>query len=333
MDNPQTLTLVPSADLLDLPLPSLPADKNPRNIYLKTLAESGRRSMVRALERAARILTCGQVGAEELPWWELRKHHLAALRAELVEPTGPFSAREDGQALAPKTVNLILAAVKGVLREAVDLGMLPHDAYAAARRVKSLRDTRPLAGRMLADSELHLLRSACRDTLAGKRDCAILAVLFAGGLRRTESVWLTLEDWDSSEGRLLVRKGKGSKQRHVILRAGARAAVDEWIEARGPQPGPLFVSIRHGRVGDRRLSAQAIYDSLQRLARRADVAKFSPHDLRRSCASLMLEAGADVFAVQRQLGHESPVTTSRYDRRSERAQEDAADRLMRRFAF
>jgi integrase len=305
--------------------PSLRLD--PMAVYLRTLAESGRRSMARGLERAARIVSNGVCGASQMPWHLVRKNDLQRLRAELIEPTSHLAARGDGKRLAPKTINLIMAAVKGVLREAVDLDMLPVNEWIRCTQVKGVRDDRPMAGRALEFSEMSALIGACRKTIAGKRDRAILAILFSGGLRRTESVMVKVADWLSESRRLRVEEAKGGNVRDVYLSEGARAAVDEWIEARGPQPGPLLVSIRHGRVGDRRLSTQAIYDSLQRLARRAGVAKFSPHDLRRSCASLMLEAGADLFSVQRQMGHKNAACTAKYDRRGDKAQMEAAKKL------
>lgn len=308
--------------------PSLRLD--PMAVYLRTLAESGRRSMARGLERAARIVSNGVCGASQMPWHLVRKNDLQRLRAELIEPTSHFAARGDGKPLAPKTINQLMSAVNGVLREAADMELMPPSEWVRCNQVKGVRDNRPLAGRALETSEISDLLSACRDTLAGKRDRAILAVLFAGGLRRTEAVMVTVSDWVSESSRLRVEGAKGRKVRDVYLSDGARAAVDEWVQARGPQAGPLFVSIRHGRVGDRRLSAQAVYDSLQRLLRRAGVARFSPHDLRRSCATLMFDAGADPISIARQLGHENVACTMRYDRRGDKAQKEAAGKLDRK---
>jgi site-specific recombinase XerD len=81
------------------------------------------------------------------------------------------------------------------------------------------------------------------------------------------------------------------------------------------------------RVLGRRLTEQTIYDRLRYLAERAGVAAFSPHDCRRSLAGDLLDAGVDLATVQMMLGHASPATTARYDRRGERAVRQAAERV------
>jgi site-specific recombinase XerD len=84
---------------------------------------------------------------------------------------------------------------------------------------------------------------------------------------------------------------------------------------------------KYGRVQDRRLSQQSIYDRIAHLAERAGVAPFSPHDCRRTLAGDLLDAGIDLATVQALLGHASPATTARYDRRGERAVRDAAGKV------
>jgi integrase/recombinase XerD len=80
-------------------------------------------------------------------------------------------------------------------------------------------------------------------------------------------------------------------------------------------------------IGTRRLSEQTVYDRLAHLALRAGVLRFSPHDCRRSLAGDLLDSGVDLATVQALLGHSSPATTARYDRRGERAVRNAADRV------
>jgi integrase len=84
---------------------------------------------------------------------------------------------------------------------------------------------------------------------------------------------------------------------------------------------------RHGRVRPRRLTEQTVYDRLHYLAERAGVAAFSPHDCRRSLAGDLLDAGGGPGDGAALLGHASPATTARYDRRGERAVRQAAERV------
>jgi site-specific recombinase XerD len=109
---------------------------------------------------------------------------------------------------------------------------------------------------------------------------------------------------------------------------GARDALHAWLRVRGPAAGPLLLPVdRHGHVRARRLTEQTVYDRLRYLAERAGVAAFSPHDCRRSLAGDLLDAGVDLATVQAMLGHASPATTARYDRRGERAVRQASERV------
>ena len=115
---------------------------------------------------------------------------------------------------------------------------------------------------------------------------------------------------------------------YVSLANGARDALDAWLRVRGCEPGPLLLPVdRYARVLSRRLTEQTVYDRLRHLAERAGVAAFSPHDCRRSLAGDLLDAGVDLATVQALLGHASPATTARYDRRGENAVRQAARRV------
>jgi site-specific recombinase XerD len=186
--------------------------------------------------------------------------------------------------------------------------------YQRASKIDVVRGATLPAGRSLSWGELQLLFAACKAdrTLAGRRDAAILAVLYGCGLRRSEAAAIELSDYDPAAGSLTIR-GKGRKERLVYPSNGGKTAIDHWIAIRGNSPGLLFG-----------IGAQAIYYALQRRARQAGVAAFSPHDLRRTFVGDLLEAGADVSMVQQLAGHEQVTTTQRYDRRPEQAKRRAA---------
>ena len=110
--------------------------------------------------------------------------------------------------------------------------------------------------------------------------------------------------------------------------AGAIEALAAWLTVRGDEVGPLFFPVRRGgRIERRRLSAQAVLYTTKKRAQQAGVAHFSPHDLRRSMVSSLLDAGADLSVVQQLAGHSSPSTTARYDRRPEAVRRKAAGLL------
>ncbi len=169
-----------------------------------------------------------------------------------------------------------------------------------------------------------LLASPDTTTALGRRDRAILELFYASGLRLSELVGLDLDDVNLSS-RLVRVHGKGGKERIVPFNRGAGAAVRaylgdrETLVARAPRPKPrrgrprssaepLFVNYRGGRLSTR---------SVDRLVRRyvaATSARFgiSPHALRHSFATHLLERGADLRAIQELLGHARVSTTQRY---------------------
>jgi integrase len=200
----------------------------------------------------------------------------------------------------------------------------------AAGDVPPVRGQTLLRGRALTRDELRALLRACAadSSPAGRRDAALLALGYAGGLRRAEIVALDLADYDAPTGRVTVRHGKGNKARTVYVAGDWARLIDAWVRARGGQAGPLLQAIsKAGRVLQRRLAPAAVRWLLLRRVDQAQIAACSPHDLRRSCISDLLDAGVDIATAQRIAGHASVTTTARYDRRGEAAKQRAALKL------
>jgi integrase len=125
-----------------------------------------------------------------------------------------------------------------------------------------------------------------------------------------------------------VRAGKGNKARVGYATTGGKRALEAWLAIRGDAAGPLFWPIdKAGRAQPRRMTAQAVLKILARRAQRAGVGAFSPHDLRRTFISDLLDAGADIATVQKLAGHANVRTTARYDRRGESSKRKAAELL------
>jgi len=301
------------------PVFDLPADQRPALVYLAGLASGSRRAMRQALDVIAHELTGGACDCETCPWAALRFQHTAAIRAILAER------------YAPATANKMLAALRGVLKAAWRLGQMTAEDYARAADLASVGGGQALPrGRALTAGELRALFGACADdpTPAGRRDAAILAILYGGGLRRAEAAALELGDYDPESGALLIRSGKGRKPRVAYLGGGARAGLGAWLELRGQTPGRLFWPMNQaGQPLPGGLTDQALYDVSKKRGDQARVKDFSPHDLRRSFVSDLLDAGADVVSVQGLAGHANVTTTARYDRRGERARAKAAGLL------
>ena len=291
------------------------ARAHPVDVYLAQLAPNSRRAVRSDLARIAAFLSPDQPAPLGLPWHRLRYEHVTAIRQRLAELYAPASA------------NRMLSSLRGVLRESWKLGLMPAEAYQRAIHVKPVRGTRLPAGRALGAGEIRTLFRACAEDRrpAGVRDAALLAVLYGAGVRRAEAVQLDLADFEPETGAVRVRSGKGNKQRMTYVQGLGALAVNVWIDLRGNEAGPLFVPIhRSGRIRRRRMREQSIYDILRRRAGAAGIPPFSPHDLRRTFAGDLLDAGADISTVQQLLGHASVTTTQRYDRRGEATKRRAA---------
>jgi site-specific recombinase XerD len=173
------------------------------------------------------------------------------------------------------------------------------------------------------------MRACEKDqTPAGARDAAIISLMYAGGLRREEVITLTTGDYTPESGKLVIH-GKGSKERTAYLTNGALYAMQDWLNIRGVDPGALFYAINKGGriITDKTMTPQAVYNLLNKRAAAAGVEAFSPHDLRRTFVSDLLDAGADIATVAKMAGHSSVNTTARYDRRPEEAKKKAAELL------
>lgn len=294
---------------------SLPLDRHPVAVYLAGLARGSRRAQRTALRTIAKIVS-HEADEMTLPWWVLDYAHTTAIRARLAET------------FSPNTANRMLAALRGVLKASFKLGLMDSDHMTRACSVAAVRGTRVPKGRALARGELTALFEVCDgSTPGGARNAALLGLLYGGGLRRSETVALDRADYDKATGKLIV-KGKGNKERIAWATNGSRDALDTWLTFRRDEDGPLFFPVtKGGKVEQRRMTDQAVAELVRRLARRAKIAKFSPHDMRRTFIGDLLDGGADLATVQGLAGHASPTTTSRYDRRGERARKKAAELL------
>lgn len=306
----------PSAALIAVS--QVPADRHPAAVYLARLSPGSRRTMAASLNHMAGLLTGNQATMQTLDWSALRYQHTAALRSLL------------SQLYAPATANKMLAALRGVLKEAWRLGQVSAEDYHRAADLPSVRGTTLPRGRALSKSELGQLFAACAadNSPAGRRDAAILAVLYNCGLRRSELVALDLADYDPNHGAIQVRSGKGNKDRISYATDNSALAVNAWLAVRKFSAGPLFTPVnKGGGIVLRRLSDQAVRKILLKRARQCGVGAFSPHDLRRTMIGDLLDAGADISTVQRMAGHANVTTTARYDRRGEAAKRKAANLL------
>ncbi|CAG7845805.1 Tyrosine recombinase XerD [Pseudoclavibacter triregionum] len=225
------------------------------------------------------------------------------------------SLREQDPPLAASSVARHLSTVRGLHAFLEEEGVAPDDVAREARAPK-LGSRLPKA--LTIEEVERLLAAAGGEGATGLRDAALLELLYATGARVSEVCDLNVDDLSGGDGRggeLLRVRGKGDKQRLVPVGSYARAALEAYLvrgrpelSAKGRFTPALFLGARGGR-----LSRQSAGHIIAAAAERAELtAHVSPHTLRHSFATHLLQGGADVRVVQELLGHASVATTQIY---------------------
>ena len=265
----------------------------------------------------------------------LSRHTIAAYRRDLARYAEFLRRRRVSDPTAVTTRN-VTAHIAGVSSSTHGDGV-PYRATSVVRALSSIRafhrflmregvaDVDPTAGvirprlprrlprPLSVDDVGKILAQPGRSTAQGIRDRAVLETLYGAGLRVSELVGLDVDDVDLEDGRVRVL-GKGSKERDVPLGRYARDAIAAYLTRVRPEiatarsRSALFLNLRGGR-----LTRQGCTGILERHAAAARIqARVSPHTLRHSFATHLLEGGADVRVVQELLGHASVATTQVY---------------------
>ncbi len=215
--------------------------------------------------------------------------------------------------LQTRSIGRKLAALRSFFRFLQDEGVVEHDPTALLHAPKQGSS---IPAVLSVDAAFQLLQAVPGDTVEQLRDRAILELLYSSGLRVGELTRLNLADLDIARQQLRVL-GKGNKERLVPFGNHAATAVRAYIKQR-PQPNPgrsgerdgkaLFLNRRGGRLTNRSIQ-RMMQRILNSLAQRLHA---TPHALRHSFATHLLESGADLRSIQELLGHSSLSTTRRY---------------------
>ncbi|WP_427500903.1 tyrosine-type recombinase/integrase [Methylomonas sp. MED-D] len=291
---------------------------SPVTLYLENLAPTGRRSMRCTLQTAANIL--GFMGdLETLPWQQIEYQHIASVRNTL---------RQHGK--ASNTINLTLSALRGVAKACFHLKLVSAEQLLTINSIKPVRGQRLISGRSLTSNDIQKLLRVCKQDKSptGKRDHALISLMLATGLRRSEITSLEHHDFNSKNGLLDVQSSKGNKQRQIYLNPDCRQSLRQWRNQRGNADGKLFNPInKAGQIVNKALTGQSIYDIVQQRAIAAQIGVLRPHDLRRTFVTRLLEAGVDLNTTRQLAGHSDIKTTARYDLRDQKAQRRAIQLL------
>ena len=227
-----------------------------------------------------------------------------------------YLAELAGRGLSRRSISSRLAALRSFYRHARRAGLVEADPWSAALTPKVPRRLPRVLGVADVESVIEATAAGRADRALMLRDRAIVETAYAAGLRISELSGAQLTDLDLGRGELRVM-GKGRKERVTLLGGPARAALDEYLRDGRPrllqagtaaETGSLFLNSRGAP-----LSVRGLRYRLDRLMRAAGLPQgSSPHTLRHSFASHLLEGGADLRVVQELLGHESLGTTQIY---------------------
>jgi site-specific recombinase XerC len=302
---------------------SLPEVQNPLALYLARLAPSSQLTMKYVLQDAADRLGFVEVDIHEVPWHQLQPGHVIALVAAL---------REDGY--APNTSSLYVNAIRGVTNEAWRQSLISHEHLLKMRSVKPTAGTRLTKGKNIRRTLVRELMDVCAadPRPQGRRDAAIIAILYGSGMRKSESVNLDLAQIDFAERSLQVT-GKGNKQLIKYAPSWAFTVLNDWLELRrsclpeGQSDDTfLFNRIRRGsHITRERITKHAIYFIAKQRGRQIGM-DIMPHDFRRSFITRVIEEH-DLSIAQKLAHHTNISTTASYDMRGDNERRRAIDQF------
>jgi len=239
----------------------------------------------------------------------LNAQHRSLRRASPDDIVG-YLARLRTRGLRPASVARRISALRGLYKHLVREGELRRD---PTENLEAPSRTRSLPRTLSREVVAALIESPDLKEPRGVRDRSVLELLYATGMRASECLGLTLDDVNLSAG-YVVCMGKGRKQRLVPVGGEAAQWVSRYLRDVRPlytrvrDSGRLFVNPRGGR-----LSRQSLWTIVRHAAARAGLLqRISPHVLRHSFASHLLEGGADLRSIQAMLGHADIATTQIY---------------------
>ena len=218
--------------------------------------------------------------------------------------------------LSAATINLHLSAIRRLADEAAESSLLSPELAIGIGRVKGVKRLgRRLGNWLTQDQAQNLLNAVPRNTLAGKRDAAVIGLLLGCGLRRSEVVTLRLDQLQSRDGHWVIVDllGKAGRLRTVPVPDWCKALVDSWLCDAGVSEGRVFRRIWKNRTElASGVTADVVWNVVKRCAKRIGINHLAPHDLRRTCARLCHGAGGELEQIQFLLGHASVQTTEQY---------------------
>lgn len=286
--------------------------------YLSSMkTNEARRGAEDALDILAAVISGGVCGGKRFPWHQVRAYHGALAISIIKEKGAPahieaLRCRHDekrryqqvSESFKTKDVQRMRATLSGVLEECWNLGFISDDEMDLAVRPPNRQNNRQnnrqtnrqtkggsakkvVRERELTDGEVRAMLASCDMdcTVAGTRDALMLGLAWHAGLKTVDLINLTLDavGFDQKTGRsTLLHKAPGAKRKRVIpLKNEDLIRLEDWLEARGREPGPLFCPTHRGHIELKRMSATVVREFCDQRAEQAGVVPFTPNDLAR----------------------------------------------------
>lgn len=278
--------------------------------YLETLKGEERSSALEALETLTLVFSTGACEGVDFPWHQVRAHHGQAAMSMLKEEGAPSKLeilrcqldphhkfRQDPAKFTPKKLQRFRTTLQRVLKASHELGYLSRDDW---DRVKSPnKAAQPNGERVVSHGEFRALLVACgaEENAECLRDRLIFYLLYHGGLMLAELIAVNVDDltFDHKRHQVTVKTGKAKNQksRRVALPNEALISLEDWLELRGNEPGPLLNPIKKGqRIEVKRMTGADVRAACEKRAKEIGVLTFSPDELRKSPAAQIEEAKA-----------------------------------------
>ncbi len=230
----------------------------------------------------------------------------------------------------PRSINRAMIAIKGIMKVAVMTGNADQQDVAHLSTINQLKSPEHQGTPLTTEQVTQLFRKLERgNTATDLRNLAVFALLLGTGLRRSELTALSIDDYDRRKQTLLVRHGKGNKSRLLFLPQWCQDHLALWLKARQLTSGYLICkTYSNGRVlTDVSLSVSAIYRLIKSKLAAIGIPDASPHDMRRTFITRLLEQNIDINTVRKMAGHADISTTTTYDKRDHQFMQQAATAL------
>lgn len=279
---------------------------DPASIYLSTLAPNGRRSAKCQLTKSLSLLAY-KGDFNQFAWHKLTYQDVTRIRFLLV-----------AQAYSINTINLTLSVLRGVVQSSFNMGLINADQLLRVQSIKRVTGHSLPAGRSLSRKDLKQLLKTCSQdqSLGGLRDTALLALMAVTGIRRAEVIQLKVTDYNPRNGELRILQGKGRKARITHIPVSVRSYLKVWLKKKPKSILSLFCPIQKNNLCKAKsLTSQSIYLIIKLRTEEAGIEGVTPHSLRRTYITLLLEYGVDLNTVRGLIGHSNIMTTARYDQR------------------